>query len=282
MEPMEKVNDPPVYSMTPSEAEVLMRKLARHYYGVFVLNLFDGVVHNLNGPLQSLFIRSEQVEQNLIQLQGSLQSSQWDKVDQLASRIAERVKGIAKNLDGLNTQIRSLSSHFVLDRRPEMGEVQLNNVIEACQFVLNANMFFKHEVRTTFRLNDALPPVRAREADLSVIVLNLVQNALEAMAETEEKHLMIETGVEDNQVVLRIQDSGCGIKEKDLTEIFRPFFTTKSVMKSGGDRNEHAGLGLSIASFLLKEWEGSISCESLPDKTTFTVQMPGVSKPPGS
>ncbi|MBW1895511.1 MAG: GHKL domain-containing protein [Deltaproteobacteria bacterium] len=259
--------------------EALLRKLGNHYYGVFLLRVFGGIIHNLNGPLQSLYIRSEQVEQNLTKLQHVLESRELGKADELASLMTGKMKGILTNLDGLNAQLRGLASNFVTERRSEVGDVQLDDVIESCLFVLNADMFFKHEVNKTFNLNDALSPVKARATDLSIIVLNLVQNALEAMTDSEDKNLLIETAMEDNQVILRIQDSGCGIPEKDLKEIYRIFFTTKKGMGSEGEPDEHSGLGLSIVSLLLKDCGGEISCESLPGKTTFTIQIPAIKNP---
>jgi C4-dicarboxylate-specific signal transduction histidine kinase len=216
------------------------------------------------------------VEQNLTKMQHVLELRELGKADELASSMTGRMKGILKNLDELNAQLRGLASNFVTERRSELGDVQLNDVIESCIFVLNGNMFFKHEINKTFNLNATLSPVKARGTDLSIIVLILVQNALEAMTDTEDKNLLIATTMEDNQAILRIQDSGCGIPEKNLKEIYRMFFTTKKGMGSDQEPDEHSGLGLSMASLLLKDCGGNISCESLPGKTTFTVQIPAV------
>ena len=263
-------------SAEPSMEEALLRKLGNHYYGVFLLRVLDGIIHNLNGPLQSLYIRSEQVEQNLTKLQHVLELRELGKADELASSMTGRMKGILKNLDELNAQLRGLASNFVIERRSELGDVQLNDVIESCIFVLNGNMFFKHEINKTFNLNDTLSQVKARGTDLSIIVLILVQNALEAMTDSEDKNLLIETAMEDKQVILRIRDSGCGIPEKNLKEIYRIFFTTKEGTGNEDEPDEHSGLGLSMVSLLLKDCGGKISCESLPGKTTFTVQIPAI------
>jgi C4-dicarboxylate-specific signal transduction histidine kinase len=263
-------------SAEPSMEELLLRKLGNHYYGAFLLQVLDGIIHNLNGPLQSLYIRAEQVQQNLTKLQHSLALGELGKADELASSMTERMKGILKNLDELNGQLRGLASDFVAERRSELGDVDLNDVIESCLLVLNGNMFFKHEVNKAFNFDDTLSPVKARGMDLSVVVLILVQNALEAMADSEEKHLLIETAMEDNQVVLRIQDSGCGIPKKNLKEIYNVFFSTKKGTGSDDEPDKHSGIGLSMVSLLLKDCGGDISCESAPGKTTFTIQIPAI------
>ena len=263
-----------VNSLETQREEILLKKLGDHYYGIFLLRRLDGIVHNLNGPLQSLYIRSEQLEQNLNRLLGALEARELPQAEQLASRMADRAKGIAKNLDDLNAQLRQLSSDIVFENCSEIDDVQVNEAIQACLFVLNADMFFKHQVTKTLDLNNNLPPVTARKTELSIIVLNLVQNALEAMVHADDRHLVIETTTQDNNVVIKVQDSGRGIAEKDLQQVYRPFFTTKQSGNSQDKGGEHSGLGLSIVSLLLKDCRGTIACDSRPGKTTFTVQIP--------
>lgn len=260
----------------PSTEEVLLSKLVEHYYGVYLLRLLQGIVHNLNGPMQGLYIRSEQLEQNLVQLQGALEGRELDSADELASRMRRRLKGLTKNLDQLNAQVRHLASDLVLERRSEKGDVQVNDVVKACTTVLNANMFFKHEVTKTFELDAALPPVRGRRTDISIILLSLVQNALDAMAGAESKELLIQTTTRDDSVILKIEDTGCGIPQNDLKEISRLCFTTKRGPDGEDRTDDHAGLGLAIVSLLLRDCQGVIECESRPGKTTFTVTIPAL------
>jgi len=109
-----------------------------------------------------------------------------------------------------------------------------------------------------------------------VILLNVVQNALEAMSESGDKHLTIETFSQNGKVIMKIQDTGCGIPRENAKEIYRAFFTTKKSMARENSSGEHAGLGLSIVSLLLRDCDGTIACDSLPGKTTFTVQLPAI------
>ena len=126
------------------------------------------------------------------------------------------------------------------------------------------------------KLDSALQPIRARRTDVSIIVLNLVQNALEAMADTEDKGLLIQTTAQGGGVIIKIQDTGCGIREEDLKEIYRVCFTTKRGSDSEDAPDNHAGLGLSMVFLLLKDCHGAIDCESRPGKTTFTVKIPAI------
>lgn len=262
---------------------MLLRRLADNYYGLYLVRVIEGIIHNLNGPLQILYIRSEQLEQGLQQLRGALlsacnaqaeQSEALTEVEGLAGRMEERIESISRSLDDLNAQVGHLTSDLIVERRSETGDVKTNQVIEDCLFLLNADMFFKHNVKKTFRLDDPLPVLDGRRTDFCIIILNLIQNALEAMVDAQDKHLTVETSSQDDNVIIRIQDTGCGIPEQDREHIYKAFFTTKKGTGYGGKPDEHAGLGLSLVSLLLEDYNGTIECESVPGKTTFTMQLP--------
>ena len=176
----------------------------------------------------------------------------------------------------MNGQLRHLTGSLIVETRSEIGDVSINQVIEDCLFLLNADMFFKHSVKKTLRLNDALPVLKGRRTDFCIIILNLAQNALEAMIASQDKHLAIETSSQQDKVIIRIHDTGCGIPEQDREHIYDIFFTTKKGSGNDGKLDEHAGLGLALVSLLLEDYNGTIACESVPGKTTFTIQIPSL------
>jgi signal transduction histidine kinase len=270
----EEISGKLMYPSASSRERRLLRKLADNYYGLYLVRVIGGIVHNLNAPLQVLYIRSEQLEQSLQQLSGALQSEALTEAEGLAGRMEKNVKSISRSLDELNAQLKHLTSDLILERRSETGPVRINQVVADSLFLLNANMFFKHNVKKSVRLDDALPVLKGRKTDLCIIILSLIQNALEAMVDAEEKHLVVEIYSQEESVIIRIQDSGCGIPEQDHERIYRAFFTTKKGAGDEGRLYEHAGLGLSVVSLLLEDYKGTIACESVPGKTTFTVQLP--------
>ena len=263
-----------MYQSASPRERMLLRKLADNYYGVWLVRVIEGIVHNLNGPLQILYIRSEQLEQSLEQLWGVLQSEALTEVEGLAGRMDERIKSISKSLDDLNAELGHLTSDLVVERCCEIGDVNINQVIEDSLFLLNGDMFFKHNVKKTFNLDDALPVLKGRKTDFCIIILNLIQNALEAMVDTQDKHLAVETFCQEDKAIIRVQDTGCGIPEQDREHIYKAFFTTKKGTGHEAKLDEHAGLGLALVSFLLEDYKGTIACESVPGKTTFIVQLP--------
>lgn len=262
---------PPV---TSSTERVLLKRMMDNYYGLHLLKVIQGVVHNLNGPLQIAYIRAEQLQQNLQRLMEAAQSLGSDELEDLLSGMETKIQSCLSGLDDLNTQLRHLNSDLVSEGCSTVGDVNINQVIEECLFLLNANMFFKHTVDKTVQLEDDIPILNGRKTDFSIIVLCLLQNAAEALLDTEEKHIVIETFSREDAVMIRVQDSGRGVSEQDRERIYDICYTTKNLAENGSALPEHAGLGLCLVSQVLDEYKGSIVCESVPGQTTFTVHIP--------
>ena len=101
-------------------------------------------------------------------------------------------------------------------------------------------------------------PDRIREA-----ILNIVSNAAQA---TDHGTIIIRTGQEDNEAVIELTDTGCGIKEEDIKNIFNPFFTTKP---------QGTGLGLAVTHKILQEHSGKIRVKSAwGNGTAFKIYLP--------
>jgi two-component system NtrC family sensor kinase len=114
---------------------------------------------------------------------------------------------------------------------------------------------------------DSIPSIETDRGKLQQIVLNLVNNAIQA---TDNGGSLDIRGALDGteQVSLSIRDSGCGISEENLKKIFEPFFTTKKEGKG-------TGLGLSITYGLVAKLHGKITVQSQENEgTTFVVTLP--------
>jgi PAS domain S-box-containing protein len=112
----------------------------------------------------------------------------------------------------------------------------------------------------------AVLPVQARAAELREVVINLVLNAVDAMA--GGGIITVETRQDSDWAVLDVADTGPGIAPDVKRRIFEPFFTTKET---------GTGLGLSIVSGIVSSHGGTITVESEPGAgTTFTIRLPAV------
>ncbi|MFL7791543.1 MAG: GAF domain-containing protein [Anaerolineae bacterium] len=112
-----------------------------------------------------------------------------------------------------------------------------------------------------------LPLVRADTTQLSRAFGYVLQNAVEAVEDADERHIAVEVAPVGDFVAVRIADTGPGIPEEDLDKIWAAFYTTKGV--------QHAGLGLSAALQVLKQLDGQIVAANVPDGgAVFEVLLP--------
>ena len=112
--------------------------------------------------------------------------------------------------------------------------------------------------------------ILASESEIRMLVLNLVQNAFHAMPSGGT--LRITGSVEDNEVVLRFEDTGVGIPEENMSKIFMPFFSRRA------DSVRGTGLGLPISRNIVQSFGGSMEIESEVGKgSCFIVRIPEAS-----
>ena len=116
-----------------------------------------------------------------------------------------------------------------------------------------------------------LPTVLGDSNQLTQVFLNLIVNAEQAIREVREQGtLRIRLGVVGDRVLITFQDDGVGIRREALPRIFDPFFTTKRPGRG-------TGLGLSICMAIVREHNGDISAQPLPDGgSVFTVSSAGL------
>ena len=106
-----------------------------------------------------------------------------------------------------------------------------------------------------------------RDLGLERILANIIRNAVEAIENNDGK-ITIGAECQNNTLHVKISDTGVGISAGDAEKIFEPFYTTKSI-------NKGCGLGLTIVSEIVKNYNGKISVESAPGKqTTFFIDLP--------
>jgi two-component system NtrC family sensor kinase len=145
-------------------------------------------------------------------------------------------------------------------------ELQINELIDEV-VSLSAQRARYSNVSIDTELDQNIPLIPISSTEFQQVLLNLINNAMDAMDKTEGK-LYISTQQQDDDIIIIIADTGPGIPEINLSKIFDPFFTTKSVGKG-------TGLGLSICYGIVKKMGGQINVESIINKgTTFTIRIP--------
>jgi signal transduction histidine kinase len=113
-------------------------------------------------------------------------------------------------------------------------------------------------------IEPGLPRVRATGGELNQVWMNLIDNALDAIAESGR--IDIRARRELDRVLVRVVDNGPGIAPETLPRIFDPFFTTKPP-------GQGTGLGLDMSRRLVRRYDGDISVDSRPGLTEFRVSL---------
>jgi signal transduction histidine kinase len=123
-------------------------------------------------------------------------------------------------------------------------------------------------IELTIDLSAGLPPVMADPEQLKRVVVNLIDNAAEAMQDSPVKILVVQTQpVSADSVEIVVADSGCGVTADEKEKLFLPYFSTKG---------RGTGLGLAIVSHILTEHGATIRVEdNKPSGARFTIEMPG-------
>ncbi|MDH3567195.1 MAG: ATP-binding protein, partial [Desulfobacteraceae bacterium] len=150
-------------------------------------------------------------------------------------------------------------------------ETQINDLVK--ELVALSEQRAKYSKITIHtNLGNNLPITYLAQSEMQQILLNLINNSVDAM-EKNGGELTITTYSEEDSIGIKVSDNGPGIPESNLSRIFEPFFTTKPVGKG-------TGLGLSICYGIIQKLGGQIEVESVIDSgTTFHIRLP-VQGPP--
>jgi PAS domain S-box-containing protein len=213
--------------------------------------LAAGVAHEVNTPLTGISSFTQML------LEGA---DPDDPKTRLLEKIERQTFRAAKIVNGLLNLSRQ--------NAPASGErstVDLNAVIGDVLGLLEHQLEVGR-VKVRRELASPAPIVAGTEHKLQQVFLNLVLNARDAMP--KGGWLSIGTRVEGDQAIVEVGDTGSGIPSEQLSRIYDPFFTTKSI-------GQGTGLGLSITYGIVREHNGTIAVESTVGQgTRFTVSLP--------
>lgn len=167
--------------------------------------------------------------------------------------------------------VSSLKEYSRLDQAP-IQNVDLAGSLEATLQVLGGTLNDGITIHRHF--DPSVPVVEAFGAELNQVWTSLLRNAGDALNGKGEIHLR--TRVESGQAVVEIEDNGPGIASENLSRVFDPFFTTKPP-------GQGTGMGLATAFAIVRDrHRGSITVESQPGRTLFTVRLPVRREDPGT
>ena len=200
--------------------------------------LSGSLAHELNQPLGAIVCNVQAAQQYLAQPRPS-----WEEVrDVLAD-----IEADSKRAGGIIHRLRALYQKTGQQRTP----LQLNQVIRESADLMRSVFVFQGVV-LELELASELPPVLGNPIELQQVIMNLLINAVDAMADQPSgvRRLQVSTScAEGTAVRAAIRDSGSGIPAEQLPRLFEPFFTTKAA---------GMGLGLAICRAIIEAHEGRL------------------------
>jgi C4-dicarboxylate-specific signal transduction histidine kinase len=214
--------------------------------------LTASIAHEVNQPLSAITANAEAAILWLDRKEPDL--------DRLRS-LADEMIADARRASDIVARIRSMAS-------PQVGQQQslsLNRLVNDAMTLMGMQLERSGAVAVR-DLEDALPEVLGDAVQLQQVIVNLVLNALQALAEAADPRIRLRTYRDCDDVVLTVEDNGPGIPPNILDKLFISFFTTKQ---------DGMGMGLAICRTIVESHGGRIKVENLPTRgVCFTVQLP--------
>lgn len=212
-----------------------------------------GVAHEINNPLTIIMGRVQMMRQ--FAKMGEISPNELvefcDKIDNTVGRITRIIHGLKT---------------FARDGSQDPFEpVEIKKLIQETLSFCEAR-FKNNDVKL---IVDEIPEVivDCRYVQLSQVILNLLNNAFDAIVENDYRWVRLSIEDFEETIVFKVQDSGNGIPKAIQDKIMQPFFSTKEVGKG-------TGLGLSLSKGLIESHNGSLTLDLSAKNTTFVITLP--------
>jgi len=239
--------------------------------------LVAGVAHELNNPISFVFGNMHALKRYGERLTKYLQAIDRGespeklqalraklKIDRVLSDIAPLVDGTLEGAERVSEIVQDL-------RRFSSTQSEAADAFDLARVVRTAVSWVVKAARTkpavSFDMPDTLEIV-GRKGPVHQIIVNLVQNAVDVMADLEEPRLEVSGLIDGNSATVTVRDHGPGITADAMERIFEPFFTTKKI-------GEGTGLGLYVSYGLAEELGGKLEAGNHPlGGAVFTLRLP--------
>jgi two-component system, NtrC family, sensor kinase len=219
--------------------------------------LAAGIAHEINNPVAIM-----------VEEAGWIGDLLTDETFQQSENLEEFKRALGQiNKQGIRCRdITQKLLSFARKSETNLSVVQINEVIDEVVGICGQHAKYANvAIKTDFA--SGLPMIEVSQTEVQQVMLNLINNALDAMEKTGGK-IDVKTTAEKGNIVIQVSDNGPGIPEKNISRIFDPFYTTKPVGKG-------TGLGLSICYGIISRMGGKITVKSaVGSGTSFYIYLP--------
>jgi two-component system sensor kinase FixL len=216
-----------------------------------------GIAHEINQPLTAISLFA-QAGRRLVE------SGNFERMEEICLKLNEHALRASEVVERMQTMARQGESVKQI--------VDCNDLIETAVKLAESEARI-YDFQIDFQKSRDLEPVSVDAVQVQQVALNLLRNAMEAMADSDAESRIVSIRTDtrgDGQIEISVSDKGCGVPESDADKLFTPFSTTKS---SG------MGMGLSISQAIVRAHGGSIGFRNDDGGgTTFWFTLPAANK----
>lgn len=214
-----------------------------------ILNFYESIEHTIQAP---------DIKKQLAEIKDRIE------LDYLKDDIPELMEQSKEGIERVRKIVQDLKDFSRVDSNVEWQWSNLHAGINSTLNVVNNEIKYRAEVVKDY---GDIPDIECLPSQLNQVFMNLVVNASHAIT-ADRGTITIQTRHENDEVIIKVSDTGSGIPPDVLPKIFDPFFTTKPIGKG-------TGLGLSLSYGIIKKHNGEIRVDSeLGKGTTFTIRLP--------
>jgi PAS domain S-box-containing protein len=266
------------------QAKVHQQQLMQAGKMVALGTLVSSVAHEINNPNNFIMLNApllKEAWEHVLPILDEYSEKERDftigsaRYVEMRDRIPRLLSGISDGSKRINEIVEDLRGFLKRDASDINQSVDVNVVLGSAISLLS-NMINKSTRHFSVNYGDNLPKLKGNSHRLEQVIINLIQNACQALPDPR-RGISLSTFYNEktSSIVVKVKDEGVGILPEVLPHITDPFFTTKS--KSGG-----IGLGLSISSRIVKEHGGTLAFHSEPGRGTLaeiTLPVPQANHP---
>ncbi len=246
-------------SQADEEREMMSQQVIETGKLASIGELAAGIAHEINNPVAIMVEEAGWIEDLLEEENPPL--AQSDNLDEI-HRALRQIHTQGKRCKDITHKLLS----FARKTDSRINEVSINDALDEVVYLSEQRAKYSN-IKINKHFQNNLPNIQASETELQQVLLNLVNNALDAM-EKSGGEINVRSKRKEDLLVITLEDSGPGIAQANIGRVFDPFFTTKPVGKG-------TGLGLSICYGIINKMGGRIDVQSEVDKgTIFTISLP--------
>ncbi|MHB8125707.1 MAG: sensor histidine kinase [Desulfitobacteriaceae bacterium] len=240
--------------------------------------LVAGVAHEINNPINYLYINSKILEKNISNFRKELIDILAGNDDEIIHYLEDNftlfqqsLKNIIDGSNRVKVIVRDLRVFSRLDEA-EKKEILVSEALETTLRLIKSQYANQIEFITDFKTKGS---IECYPAQLNQVFMNIIVNACQAIIK-KQKDLkdktmgLVNIRLLDNhkEILIVFSDNGCGMTEEEKSKIFEPFFTTKPI-------GQGTGLGMSISYGIIKKHNGNIEAKSqVGIGSTITIFLP--------